>query len=146
MQRDGDPKSLTFAPRGSAGDVERGRAFTPKFDAAGLIPCVTQSDATGEVLMVAYMNADALSLTLQTGIVHYWSRSRCEIWQKGETSGQRQTVLEMRTDCDQDVVLIKVDVAGDGGCCHVGFRSCFYRTVDYDANEGQVNLSMAGNR
>ena len=81
----------------------------------------------GEVLMVAHMNAEALARTLETGEAWYWSRSRSELWHKGATSGQIQTVVEMRVDCDQDAVLLKVSVAGDGGCCHTGRRSCFYR-------------------
>jgi phosphoribosyl-AMP cyclohydrolase len=85
---------------------------------------------TGEVLMLAWMNAEALGLTLETGIAHYYSRSRQALWKKGETSGQIQTVCELRVDCDQDAVLLKVDVGGDGGACHTGRRSCFYRAVE----------------
>lgn len=108
---------------------ERGLNLAPKYDANGLICAVAQDHLTHEVLMVAWMNAEALAHTLQTKIAHYWSRSRGELWKKGETSGQLQTVHEIRIDCDQDAVILLVSVAGDGGCCHVGFKGCFYRAV-----------------
>ena len=110
-------------------DLERGSALTPRFDAAGLIAAVATDAATGEVLMLAWMNAEALAKTLETGQAHYFSRSRQALWKKGETSGQIQTVTEIRTDCDQDALWLKVKVGGDGGACHVGFRSCFYRVI-----------------
>ena len=119
-----------FAPRGSAAEIEEGRAFAPKFDAAGLIACVVTATDTGEVLMVAHMNAQALTKTLETGEAWFYSRSRQALWKKGETSGQIQRVAEIRVDCDQDAVLLKVRPQGDGGACHVGFRSCFYRMVE----------------
>jgi len=109
--------------------VEEGAALMPAFDANGLVTCVTTDALTGEVLMVAHMNAEALARTIATGEAWYWSRSRQELWHKGDTSGQIQTVVEMRVDCDQDAVWIKVRVGGDGGCCHTGRRSCFYRTI-----------------
>ncbi|WP_108985587.1 phosphoribosyl-AMP cyclohydrolase [Candidatus Phycosocius bacilliformis] len=109
--------------------LERGLTLAPRFDADGLIPAVAQSATTGEVLMLAWMNGEALALTIETGIAHYWSRSRQSLWKKGETSGQLQHVQELRIDCDQDAVVMKVRVDGDGGCCHVGFTSCFYRAV-----------------
>lgn len=109
--------------------LERGGEIAPRFDAHGLICAVTTHADTGEILMVAWMNADALRLTLDTGEAHYFSRSRNELWKKGETSGQIQKVAEVRFDCDQDAVLLKVHPQGDGGACHVGFRSCFYRVV-----------------
>lgn len=118
-----------FAQAGSKEQLEEGRVLAPRFDAHGLVTCVTTDAATGEVLMVAHMNAQALSRTIATGEAWYWSRSRKTLWRKGETSGQLQSVVEMRVDCDQDAVWIKVDVAGDGGCCHTGRRSCFYRKV-----------------
>jgi phosphoribosyl-AMP cyclohydrolase len=118
-----------FAPRGSKHDLEEGSAFAPAFDAQGLVVCITAEVETGDILMVAYMNAESLRLTLDTGIAHYWSRSRGELWRKGDTSGQVQHVVEMRTDCDQDAILIKVRVDGDGKACHTGRRSCFYRRV-----------------
>ena len=104
--------------------------LSPRFGPDGLITCVTVDAATGDILMVAHMNDAALAKTLETGEAWYWSRSRGELWHKGATSGQIQTVVEMRVDCDQDALLLKVTVAGDGGCCHTGRRSCFYRTVD----------------
>jgi phosphoribosyl-AMP cyclohydrolase len=116
------------APRGPAAEIEEGRAFTPKFDAAGLITCVVAAVGSGEVLMVAHMNAQALAKTLETGEAWFYSRSRRALWKKGETSGHTQRVIEMRVDCDQDVVLIKVEQAG-AGACHTGRRSCFYRVV-----------------
>ncbi len=119
--------------------LERGLALTPRFDANGLICAVAQDDVSGEVLMVAWMNAASLALTMQTGVAHYWSRSRGKLWKKGETSGQLQTVRELRVDCDQDAILLRVQVGGDGGCCHVGFKSCFYRAV-VDANGDLVQI------
>lgn len=110
--------------------LERGAVLAPRFDEAGLIAAIAQDAADGEVLMIAWMNAEALRLTLETGQAHYYSRSRKGLWKKGETSGQIQTVRELRIDCDQDAVLMKVSVGGDGGACHVGFRSCFYRVVE----------------
>ena len=103
--------------------------FMPKFDANGLITAIAQDAKTHSVLMVAHMNAEALELTLATGIAYYWARSRASLWKKGETSGNIQRVLEMRVDCDQDVVLMKVIVEGDGNSCHTGRESCFYRVV-----------------
>jgi phosphoribosyl-AMP cyclohydrolase len=109
-------------------DLEEGRAFMPKFDDAGLIACVVTSADSGEVLMVAHMNAQALAKTLETGEAWYYSRSRRALWKKGETSGHVQRVVEMRVDCDQDVLLLKVEQQGPGAC-HTGRRSCFYRAV-----------------
>jgi phosphoribosyl-AMP cyclohydrolase len=116
------------SPRGSAAEIEEGLAFAPKFDAAGLITCVVTAVDTGEVLMVAHMNADALAKTLASGEAWYYSRSRQALWKKGETSGHVQRVIEMRVDCDQDVLLLKVEQVG-AGACHTGRRSCFYRAV-----------------
>ncbi len=109
--------------------VEEGTDLLPAFDSAGLVTCVTQHADTGEVLMVAHMNGEALARTIETGEAWYWSRSRRTLWHKGDTSGQIQSVVEMRVDCDQDAIVLKVRVGGDGGCCHTGRRSCFYRTV-----------------
>lgn len=110
--------------------LERGLVLAPRFDANGLIAAIAQHAETGEVLMFAWMNAEALRLTLDTGEAHYFSRSRQALWRKGETSGQVQKVTEVRIDCDQDAVLLKVAPQGDGGACHVGFRSCFYRVAE----------------
>ena len=109
--------------------LERGGEIAPRFDGQGLVAAIAQDADTGEVLMFAWMNAEALRLTLDTGVAHYWSRSRKALWKKGETSGQLQLIEEIRIDCDQDAVLLKVRPQGDGGACHVGFRSCFYRVV-----------------
>lgn len=107
--------------------LEEGMQFSPRFDAGGLVTCVTTDATTGELLMVAHMNAEALARSIETGEAWYWSRSRAELWHKGATSGQIQSIVEMRVDCDQDALWLKVKVAGDGGCCHTGRRSCFYR-------------------
>ena len=110
--------------------LERGEVLAPRFDANGLMAVVTTHAETGEVLMFAWMNAEALSRTLELGEAVYFSRSRNEIWHKGATSGQIQKIVEMRIDCDQDCLWLKVLPQGDGGACHVGFRSCFYRVVE----------------
>ncbi len=119
-----------FPAPGAKTALEEGTLFTPRFGADGLITCITTDVKDGAVLMVAHMNAEALRLTLATGVAHYWSRSRKALWRKGDTSGQTQSVREMRTDCDQDALLLVVAVAGDGGACHTGRRSCFYRRVE----------------
>ena len=110
--------------------LERGTVLAPRFDEHGLIAAIATHAETGEVLMLAWMNAEALERTLATGEAHYFSRSRSGLWRKGETSGQVQAVKEIRVDCDQDAVWLKVIPGGDGGACHVGFRSCFYRVVE----------------
>ncbi|HWD13402.1 phosphoribosyl-AMP cyclohydrolase [Pseudochrobactrum sp. sp1633] len=115
--------------------TEEGAVFAPRFDSAGLITAVVTSADDGDLLMVAHMNSEALRLTLETGIAHYWSRSRKSLWKKGETSGNLQTVIEMRTDCDQDALWLKVQVAGNGPTCHTERHSCFYRTVDIENNK-----------
>lgn len=136
---------LDFAsPSSDKSLLEEGTAFTPKFDADGLVTAVVADARDGALLMVAHMNAEALSLTLQTGTAHYWSRSRGKLWKKGETSGNLQTVVELRTDCDQDAVLLKVEVAGHDATCHTGRRSCFYRTVMLD--NGVVRLDRDGSK
>jgi phosphoribosyl-AMP cyclohydrolase len=111
---------------------EEGTTFAPRFDASGLLTAVVTDTADGALLMVAHMNEEALRLTLATGIAHYWSRSRKSLWKKGETSGNFQRVVELRVDCDQDALWLKVEVAGDGATCHTGRRSCFYRILDAD--------------
>src|SRR5215470_2062053 len=120
--------TYTFSERGTSEAVEEGRALAPKFDADGLVTCVATDLATGDVVMVAHMNAEALARTIETGEAWYFSRSRQQLWRKGETSGHVQRVAEMRIDCDQDAVWIKVEQAGRGAC-HTGRRSCFYRAV-----------------
>ena len=107
--------------------LEEGTVLSPRFDASGLVTVVATEADSGAVLMVAHMNAEALERSIETGEAWYWSRSRRELWHKGATSGQVQTIVEMRVDCDQDALWIRVKVAGDGGCCHTGRCSCFYR-------------------
>jgi phosphoribosyl-AMP cyclohydrolase len=127
--------AASFPPPGNKVELEEGSVFTPRFDAAGLITAVAVDADSGDVLMVAHMNAESLARTLETGQAWYWSRSRGELWLKGATSGQVQTIVEIRTDCDQDCLLLRVTVAGDGGCCHTGRRACFYRRVEAGGTE-----------
>jgi phosphoribosyl-AMP cyclohydrolase len=126
---------MQFSQAASKSELEEGGVFMPRFDRDGLIVCITTDAHTGAVLMVAYMNEEALRLTIETGIAHYWSRSHKSLWRKGDTSGQVQTVTEVRTDCDQDAILIKVTVGGDGNSCHTGRASCFYRRVSTTGRE-----------
>jgi phosphoribosyl-AMP cyclohydrolase len=121
-------ENSTFLPPGAAADLEEGSAFTPKFDADGLIVCVATDAHSGDVLMVAHMNVEALGKTIATGEAWYFSRSRRALWRKGEVSGHTQRVVEMRVDCDQDAIWIKVEQVG-GAACHTGRPSCFYRAV-----------------
>jgi phosphoribosyl-AMP cyclohydrolase len=114
-------------------ESEEGPDFAPRFSSDGLLTCVTVDADDGVVLMVAHMNAEALEKTLASGIVHYWSRSRQSLWRKGDASGQTQSLVELRVDCDQDALLARVRVAGDGGACHTGRRSCFYRRIERGA-------------
>jgi phosphoribosyl-AMP cyclohydrolase len=119
---------MSFVMSTKPSDLEEGLALAPKFDAEGLVTCVATDAATGDVLMVAHMNAEALRRTVETGEAWYYSRSRHALWKKGESSGHSQRVTEMRVDCDQDAVWIKVEQSGPGAC-HTGRRSCFYRAV-----------------
>jgi phosphoribosyl-AMP cyclohydrolase len=123
---------------GKTDDPEEGLAFEPKFGVDGLATCVTVDASRGDVLMVAHMNEAALQATLASGVVHYWSRSRGALWRKGDTSGQTQTLVELRVDCDQDAFLALVEVSGDGGACHTGRRSCFYRRVEMDGETARL--------
>ncbi|MBL8585086.1 MAG: phosphoribosyl-AMP cyclohydrolase [Rhizobiaceae bacterium] len=127
--------TMTFPAAGDKLSLEEGDVFSPRFDDAGLVTAVVTDATDGMLLMVAHMNAEALALTLETGIAHYWSRSRDMLWKKGETSGNFQRVAEMRTDCDQDAVWLRVHVEGHDATCHTGRRSCFYRIV---SDEGGV--------
>jgi phosphoribosyl-AMP cyclohydrolase len=120
---------MPFAPRTDEHAAESGTALSPKFDADGLITAVAVDATKGDVLMVAHMNADALARTIETGQGWFWSRSRRKLWRKGEESGNTLTVVDLRIDCDQDAVLLKVRVGGSGVTCHTGHRSCFYRSV-----------------
>jgi len=122
-------ESTDFAARTSIEQVEEGGELAPKFDARGLIACVTTDVRSGEVLMLGYMNVEALKRTIQTEEAHYWSRSRRALWRKGATSGLVQKVEELRIDDDQDAVWLRVSIQGSGASCHVGYRSCFYRRV-----------------
>lgn len=119
-------------------DIEEGLTFQPKFDAAGLVTCVATDAVSGDVLMVAHMNDEALRKTIATGQAWYFSRSRQSLWRKGESSGHTQRVVEMRLDCDQDAIWIRVEQAG--AACHTGRRSCFYRKID--AADGEPALSL----
>jgi len=118
-----------FAPRPDEETVETGALLAPRFDADGLIVAIAVDADTGEALMVAHMNREALARTIETGSGWFWSRSRRKLWQKGEESGNTLEVAELRIDCDQDAILLKVRVAGDGVACHRGYRSCFYRSI-----------------
>jgi phosphoribosyl-AMP cyclohydrolase len=116
-------------PPAEKADLEEGTAFSPRFDANGLVPVVVTSAASGEVLMLAYMNDEALARTIETGEAQFWSRSRKRLWRKGEESGNTMRVVELRTDCDQDALWLKVELGGAEACCHTGRRSCFYRAA-----------------
>ena len=119
--------------------------FQPRFDAEGLIPAIVTDAGDGRLLMVAHMNAESLTKTLETGEAWYWSRSRGELWRKGDTSGQVQTISEIRVDCDQDCLLLFVTVGGDGNSCHTGRASCFYRRVDTAGQGTSPQLSFIRN-
>jgi phosphoribosyl-AMP cyclohydrolase len=121
--------------------LEEGVELRPRFDRDGLVTAVAVDAATGDVLMVAHMNQESLARTIETGEAWYWSRSRQALWHKGETSGQIQRIVEVRVDCDQDALLLRVEVGGDGGCCHTGRRSCFYRRVERGPN-GHARLAF----
>jgi phosphoribosyl-AMP cyclohydrolase len=124
----GERGACAIIPRMS--EIETATTLTPRFDANGLIAAIAQDHVTGEVLMLAWMNAEALRLTLESGQATYWSRSRGALWRKGETSGHTQRVIEARIDCDQDAVLLRVEQTG--AACHTGERSCFYRAIGTD--------------
>lgn len=138
---------VQFLPRTSIEQVEESQDLAPKFDADGLLPCVTTDADSGELLMQGYMNREALAKTIETGEAHYFSRSRQVLWHKGATSGLVQRVRELYIDDDQDCVWLKVDVAG-GASCHVGYRSCFYRRVPVgeafraEADGGEIRLEF----
>lgn len=139
---DGTPASSPFSPRGSTREIEEGTHFSPKFGDDGLIPVVTTDIRSGDLVMHAYMNAEALARTLESGEAWYWSRSRSELWHKGATSGQTQKVIDLLTDCDQDTIWLKVEVSGNGASCHVGYHSCFYRSVARAA-DGTISLTFS---
>lgn len=131
-----------FAARTSIEQVEEGTELAPKFDANGLIPAVTTDADSGELLMHGYMNAEALELSIRTGEAHYFSRSRQAIWHKGATSGLVQRIRHLLIDDDQDCVWLRVEVGGNGASCHVGYRSCFYRSVAMQEDAGKKPLEF----
>jgi len=131
-------------PPAEKADIEEGTAFAPKFDADGLVAVVVTSAETGEVLMLAHMNREALASTIETGEAQFWSRSRKRLWRKGEESGNTMRVVEMRTDCDQDALWLKVEMGGAGACCHTGRKSCFYRAVPVGKSGTGVSLTFVG--
>lgn len=128
---------LEFHPRRSVEQVEEGFELAPKFGADGLMPSITSDAHTGEVLMLGWMNEEALRLTIKTGEAHYFSRARQTLWHKGATSGLVQKVIEARIDDDQDAIWLRVEIAGSGASCHVGYRSCFYRSVPVGSDAGE---------
>jgi len=136
-----DNSSSLFSPRGSAQEIEEGQAFAPKFDAGGLIACLVTDVQSGAPLMVAHMNAQALERTVETGEAWFYSRSRQALWKKGETSGHVLHVAEMRVDCDQDVLWLRVRQSG-AGACHTGRRSCFYRAIVRAAPDAPLTLEF----
>ena len=121
---------------------ENGSVFAPRFDVNGLVTAIAVDVSSRDVLMVAYMNDEALATTLETGEVHYFSRSRSKIWKKGETSGEVQKLKEIRVDCDQDALLVIVEQTGRGAACHTGHRTCFYRRVVTDENGATLEGGM----
>ncbi|MEX0751488.1 MAG: phosphoribosyl-AMP cyclohydrolase [Xanthobacteraceae bacterium] len=135
--------SSPFPPRGPADEIEEGLSFQPKFDADGLIAAVTTDARSGEVLMMAYMNRQALQKTIETGEAWYFSRSRKALWRKGESSGHVQRVVELRVDCDQDALWLKVEQQG-AGACHTGRRSCFYRAVPLGRTGAKLEFREEG--
>ena len=137
---------ISFADRISVEQVEEGDELAPKFDDKGLVPVVTTEFETGELLMHAYMNEEALRKTIETGEAHYWSRSRKCLWHKGATSGLVQNVRELRIDDDQDCLWMRVTVAGSGASCHVGYRSCFYRAIPTGEQAGQPLVFLEGEK
>lgn len=130
------PPSTLFAARGTTAEIENGSSFAPKFDADGLLGAIATDVRTGEVLMFAWMNSEALARTLETREAHFWSRSRNRLWKKGEESGNILRLVEIRVDCDQDALWLMVEPGGRGEACHTGARSCFYRRL---ALEGWTN-------
>ena len=129
---------IELQPRTSVEQVEEGTGFAPKFDGPGLMPCITTEANIGDVLILGWMNEEALRLTIETGETHYFSRARQVLWRKGATSGLTQKVIEARIDDDQDAIWLKVEVAGSGASCQVGYQSCFYRAVPTAADAGQL--------
>ena len=123
-----------FGKRISIEEVEEGKSFTPKFDENGLIPVITVEDSSGDILMHRYMNSEALIKSIESKEAHYWSRSRQKLWKKGEISGLKQAIVKILVDDDQDCMIFRVNVAGSGASCHVGYKSCFYRVLEDKKN------------
>jgi len=141
--------SPRFSARGNDREIETGDVFMPKFDEHGLIACIVTDAGDGAVLMFAYMNEEALARTIETGEAWFWSRSRKQFWRKGESSGNTLTVEDIRVDCDQDAILLKVRVGGAGVACHTGERSCFFRRLPVKPSvklsaDNPVRLAPAG--
>ncbi|RDE10330.1 phosphoribosyl-AMP cyclohydrolase [Pelagibacterium lacus] len=136
MTRFADPQSLDKA------ELESGAVFAPRFDANGLVTAITLEAGSNDVLMVAHMNAEAIAETLRSGYATYWSRSRGTLWKKGESSGELQQVVELRTDCDQDAIVLVVNQQGHGAACHTGRKSCFYRRIVLV--DGEARLEDSG--
>ncbi|NOU04696.1 MAG: phosphoribosyl-AMP cyclohydrolase [Hyphomicrobiaceae bacterium] len=136
------PNPNTVSPTSTI-EIEQGDRFLPKFDANGLLPVIVTEASSGTVLMFAYMNAEALKLSLETRIAHFWTRSRQRLWKKGEDSGNLLTILDARTDCDQDVLWLSVAIAGQGVACHTGSHSCFYRKVALSPGSQGTPLSRS---
>ena len=130
-----------FKKRENVADIEEGNLLSPKFNNDGIIPVITTDFKTKEVLMQGFMNSEALKKTIETKEAHYWSRSRKEVWRKGETSGFVQKVVEMRIDDDQDSIWMSVDI-GDGASCHVGYKSCFYRSITLGKIENTKKIKI----
>lgn len=140
-----DAAATPFADRGPSAQIEEGAEFAPLFDDNGVLAAVATDADTGEVLMLAWMNAQALALTIETGVAHFYSRSRKRLWKKGEESGNTLQVVEMRTDCDQDAIWMRVRMNGTPAACHTGRRSCFYRRVTAGgAGTGRAGLEQVG--
>jgi len=137
-------ETLNFAAPGTTDELESGTRLTPRFDGAGGIAAVATDADTGEVLMLAWMNEEALALTIETGEAHFWSRSKKRIWKKGEESGNVLRLVEIRTDCDQDAVWLKVRITGHGAACHTGHRTCFYRRIAVREAASEAKLEHAG--
>lgn len=137
----GTPDTPLFKARGTKAEIEQGSAFTPKFDGDGLIGAIVTDAASGTVLMFAHMNAEALRHTIATRYAHFWSRSRAKLWKKGEESGNLLRVVEIRTDCDQDVLWLICTAEGDGVACHTGAKSCFYRR--FTGDDAHITLQNA---
>jgi phosphoribosyl-AMP cyclohydrolase len=140
------PPQALFRSPGTTSELETSTVVTPKFDAGGVLAVVATDADSGEVLMLAWMNDEALALTMKTGVAHFWSRSKRRIWRKGEESGNTLSVVEMRTDCDQDAIWLRVRIGGHGAACHTGHRTCFYRRIPVasSADPSDLKLEAAG--